>query len=106
MKIGKAIKILRLANEIALGDLARSADVSPGFLSLVESGMKEPSLTTVRRLADGLDIPYEVLLAVSQPKESSMSSSDPIVGELIKSLKTVERAESQLQSKLSRRKDN
>lgn len=40
---GTAIKAMRLAQSMSLRELARLAEVEPGYLSLVERGLREPS---------------------------------------------------------------
>ena len=61
-ELGKSIKRLRTEAGISQRDLADSAEVTPSFLSLIESGRREPSLATIRKIADALETPEEVLI--------------------------------------------
>ena len=56
MDIGKRIREFRGKMNISLNELATRACISPGFLSQIENGKSEPSLTTIKKIADGLQI--------------------------------------------------
>jgi XRE family transcriptional regulator, regulator of sulfur utilization len=63
--LGPTIKKLRLASGLSQDEVARQAGISVSFLSLVERGKREPTLTVLRRLARSLDIPFGVVLAAA-----------------------------------------
>jgi len=69
IRIGKTIKKLRIEKEMSQGALAQAADITPSFLSLIENDHRAPSLSVLRRIADGLGLPEEVLIwdAVTLP---------------------------------------
>ncbi|MET7861396.1 XRE family transcriptional regulator [Streptomyces sp. NPDC005318] len=50
--IGSQLRALRMAKGLSLRALATAVGVSPTLLSQVERGVTEPSLSTLRRLAD------------------------------------------------------
>lgn len=56
MDIGKRIREYRGKMNITLNELAARASISPGFLSQIENGKSDPSLTTIKKIADGLQI--------------------------------------------------
>lgn len=60
--VGAQIRSLRLARKIGLRELARRANVSPGFLHDVESGKRSASVDTLIRFADGLGVPHRQLI--------------------------------------------
>lgn len=60
--LGKTIRKLRIEREISQQELARCADLTPSFLSLVENDRRRPSLMVLRRLAAALEVPEEVLI--------------------------------------------
>ena len=62
MIVGKTIRVLRIARDLSQGELARAVKVSPGYLSLVESDRREPSLGFLRKLASYFKIPVGFLL--------------------------------------------
>ena len=62
MMVGKTIRVLRVARDLSQGELARAVKVSPGYLSLVESDKREPSLSFLKKLASYFKIPVGFLL--------------------------------------------
>ena len=61
MKLGKTIKILRTNLGIRQKDLARRLEITPTYLSLIESGRKEPSLFLIKSLSLELNVPLGLL---------------------------------------------
>lgn len=96
MDVGRAIRILRETNEIRLGDLARDAELSVSMLSMIESGQREPSLAALRRIATSIGIPLDVLIAVAQPGEGTLTSSDDRAKKFGAALKRLERLEDEI----------
>src|SRR5262245_49080705 len=76
IKIGSSIKRLRTKQQISLRSLARTADITPGFLSMVESNQRYPSLPVLRRISKGLSVPVEVLLWESVEVPAGLNGSD------------------------------
>jgi len=62
MMVGKTIRVLRVARDLSQGELARAVKVSPGYLSLIESDKREPSLSFLKKLATYFNIPVGFLL--------------------------------------------
>lgn len=63
-KLGKTIRILRQARDLKLSQVAADAGVSVPFLSLVESGSRQPSLEVLQRIASCLSVPIDVLISI------------------------------------------
>lgn len=53
--LGDRLRDLRRHRGLSLRQLATAADVSPALLSQIENGSTDPSLTTLRKLADVFD---------------------------------------------------
>lgn len=51
---GHAIRTLRKAQNLPLRELARLADVEPGYLSQVERGLRDPSPRWLKSVTDAL----------------------------------------------------
>lgn len=96
MHVGRAIHILRTTNGIKLGDLARDAELSVSMLSMIESAQREPSLTVLRKISSSLSIPLDVLIAVSQPGEGTLITSDERAGGFLSALERLEVIENEL----------
>lgn len=55
MKIGEKIKNLRHAQELTQEDLANRADLTKGFISLLERDLQSPSLDTLEHILNALN---------------------------------------------------
>ena len=77
-QLGEFIKAQRALNQLSQRELARLADLSDTYLSQLERGRHEPSLSVLRALADSLGIrPDELILyAAGVPMRS-----DPVTTE-------------------------
>ncbi len=62
-EIGRRIKRLRLAQRMTVQELARRAQISPGYLSEVERGLSAVSVDKMSQIAEGLGIAVDALLA-------------------------------------------
>ena len=100
LELGKAIRIVREAKGMRLATLAQHAGVSVPFLSLVENGERQPSLDVLRRVADGLSIPSEVLIMLSQPSTGHLQSKDQTTQSLVRAIQKLQSVEDDLRSKL------
>ncbi|MBI4716829.1 MAG: helix-turn-helix transcriptional regulator [Planctomycetes bacterium] len=100
LDIGRAIRIVRQAKRLKANDLARKADVSVAFLSLVEGGDRQPSLTVLRRIALALGVPPEVLILLSQPTNGTLRNSSPNGHKLTQAIRKLVEAEETLRDRL------
>jgi transcriptional regulator with XRE-family HTH domain len=62
-RLGAAIRAERVSAGLSLRDLAERAQVSNAYLSQIERGLHEPSISVLRAIARALDVPLEALLA-------------------------------------------
>lgn len=63
MSIGRKIRQFRNQRGEPLLDLARKAGISYSFLSAIERELKKPSVNTLKKISDALNIPVSYLLA-------------------------------------------
>ena len=61
-KLGENLKKVRAKKKLSQGALARLLEVDKGYISNIESGNKNPTLATIQRLADALEISVDLLL--------------------------------------------
>jgi transcriptional regulator with XRE-family HTH domain len=60
---GRVLRALRKGKGLGLRELAKDADVPPGYLAELETGKKRnPSLDVLKLLAKALDVPLPELL--------------------------------------------
>lgn len=86
MNVGKAIRWFRQRNGISQGDVAQRASCSVSYLSLLENNKRDPTLSTVTRIANALHVPVGTLfLMASEPSELG-SIDERLVDELRRSV--------------------
>jgi transcriptional regulator with XRE-family HTH domain len=61
-EVGKRLKKLREAKGMTQAALAEKADLSRGYLIRLEAGRQDPTLATLERLAEALDMPLRKLI--------------------------------------------
>jgi transcriptional regulator with XRE-family HTH domain len=79
--LGELIKAHRAMNQLSQRELARLADLSDSYMSQLERGRHEPSISVLRSLADHLGIrPDELILyAAGLPmRDEPVSTEDAI----------------------------
>lgn len=77
MNIGRAIRFCRQQKGLTQPQLAARAQLSPSYVSVLEQGKRDPSLSSVDQIARGLGIPVSVLLFVAaEPGEVERLSAE------------------------------
>ena len=79
--VGKNVKAARLERQVSLTQLSKAAGLSKGFLSQVETGISNPSLTSLDKIATALGI--STLRLISAGSERSVNPLVPSVPVLI-----------------------
>lgn len=75
--VGARLRALRLAHGVSLSELARRTGVGKGTLSELESGLRNPTLSTLFRLTTALELPLSAALDdVEAPVSASGSAVD------------------------------
>lgn len=67
--LGKRIKEIRTRNQISQEELSYRADVTPQYISIVETGKKKVSLQVLVNIADALEVSVDELLIGNQASE-------------------------------------
>lgn len=60
-KLGNNLKRIRTEKGVSQADIAKSLGVSRGFVSNIENGKRNPTLSTISRLAEALNVSTEEL---------------------------------------------
>lgn len=82
-QVGRALRAARLARALSLGELAERAGLSKTILSRIERGEGNPSIETLWRISQALDVPLGSLLEVDdQPRVRLLPSrsGEPLRG--------------------------
>lgn len=58
--IGRKVRSLRQGLGVTISDLARSTELSVGMVSKIENGQTSPSLSTLKALANALNVPISI----------------------------------------------
>lgn len=76
---GKRIRETRGAQSLSLEQLARLTGISAPALSLIETGKRDPRLTTLKRIADALRQPLTAFIADAS-NLTELNASEPSGG--------------------------
>lgn len=61
-KLGKNLKRIRIERGVSQGDIARALGFSRGFVSKIENGKTNPTLTTIAKLAKAVGVSTDKLI--------------------------------------------
>ena len=61
-KLGANLKKIRLEKKKSQGDICRALGVDRGYISNLETGKRNPTLSTIKRIADALNVSVDRLL--------------------------------------------
>ncbi|HUN21671.1 MAG TPA: XRE family transcriptional regulator [Anaerolineales bacterium] len=68
MQLGERIKERRKEQQLSLRELAEQVDLTASFLSKIELGQSSPSIESLRKIADALQVPIFYFLVESTSK--------------------------------------
>lgn len=85
MTVGSTLKLLRTASNLTQRSLAEDLNVTANYLSLIENGRKEPSLTFLKKFSKRLEAPlgYLLWLALEEGKSPEERNLKSKMGELL-----------------------
>ena len=76
--LSEALRILRLFHDLSQIEAARALDISPPYLSQLESGQKTASLDVIRKYASVFEVPASSIFLLSERiQEADYSYEDP-----------------------------
>lgn len=61
-KFRQTLKHIRTKKKMSQGDIARALEVHRAYISGIESGKRNPTLATIKKLADALKVSADELL--------------------------------------------
>ncbi|MGF1919349.1 helix-turn-helix domain-containing protein [Enterococcus faecalis] len=74
--IGVNLKKIRKTKNLTLDELSSITEVSKGMLSQIEKGKTSPTINTIWKISNGLNIPYTYLLENHHLKERPLVKRD------------------------------
>lgn len=69
MDLGNIIKNIRKQRGQTQSEFALSCGITQTYLSLIESNLKEPNLSTLKSISENLDIPLPILFFLSMTED-------------------------------------
>lgn len=82
MNLGKAVKSVRSQLGLTQEELARKANISVSYLSMIEKNKRDPSLSTVKEIASGMNIPVSILVFLAADRNELDSLDEGLVQKL------------------------
>jgi len=76
LDVGKRLKAFRTARALSMKALARKVGISESYISQLEKGTVNPSLGTLKKLADALDVSIVQFFAVEDPESGVVIRKD------------------------------
>ena len=61
-KLGQNLKRIREEKGMTQGDICRALDIDRGFISSIENGKRNPTLSTIKKIADAVGVSVDELL--------------------------------------------
>lgn len=74
--IGQNLNKLRTERSLTLGQLAKLSGISKAILSDIEKGGSNPTINTIWKIANGLNVPYTRLMELEEPDGTVVRKSD------------------------------
>lgn len=84
MNVGQAIKMCRTRRGLSQAELAQRAECSVSYLSMLENSQRDPTLSTVEKIAHGLNVPVGILFFLAADKEELSGLDKDLTGQLAK----------------------
>jgi transcriptional regulator with XRE-family HTH domain len=89
MDLGITIKNIRKQKKQTQSEFAISCGITQTYLSQIESNQREPNLSTLKLISNGLNVPLPILFFLSLDKEDVQQNKREafeIIGPSVKSL--------------------
>lgn len=85
MNVGQAIRLCRTQRKVSQTDVAQKASCSVSYLSMLENNKRDPTLSTLTKIAGALRVPIGVLFFLAAEQEDLGSVDKKLTGALAQS---------------------
>jgi transcriptional regulator with XRE-family HTH domain len=82
MNVGQAIKMCRTRRGISQTELAGRSDCSVSYLSMLENNRRDPTLSTLTKISQGLNVPVGILFFLAAEHGELTGMNKELAGEL------------------------
>jgi len=86
MSIGSTLKSCRKLRKLTQAALSDKTDLSESYISLIEKGKREPSISNLELIANALDIPLSLIILLSTSQMDNKELSTDLLDELTKTI--------------------
>lgn len=76
MNYAKAVRLLRATKDLTQKELAERAKIDPAYLSMIETGRRNPSRDMLERLAGAAEIPTSLLHLLASERDDLRNVSE------------------------------
>ncbi len=92
--LGEALRLIRVFHDCKTGELAKALDISPSYISEIESSKKTPSLDTLKKYADYFDTTVSAIMFFAEDLDKDKKNPGKATArkKLIKFLRLIENA--------------
>lgn len=77
--LGEKIRSIRKSKNYTLNDLAKMVDLSVGYISQIERDLLKPTMDTLRKIADALDVSPYMLMDAKSPQNLLVKKEDRVI---------------------------
>jgi transcriptional regulator with XRE-family HTH domain len=82
MNLGKSIQTCRMQRGLSQADLATNAGISVSYLSMLENTKRDPTVSTVQKIANALGVPIEILFFLGAEQGELAGIDKDLAGQL------------------------
>lgn len=86
MNVGRAIRLCRIKRGASQGAVAHQASCSVSYLSMLENNKRDPTLSTLAKVAQALQVPFGLLFFLASEQEDLGPIDEKTVGKLMQSV--------------------
>jgi transcriptional regulator with XRE-family HTH domain len=82
MNLGRAIKMCRTSRGLSQAELANRAQCSVSYLSLLENSQRDPALSVVEKISQGLNVPVGILFFLASDNYELAGINTDLIGNI------------------------
>lgn len=94
--LANVLRILRIAEDLTISELSERASLTSSYICDVESGKRRPSLDTLKKFAEGLQIPYSTICVFDEEQSQYGYSYRKLLLKVLQMIDTLEKKRLQL----------
>ena len=85
MNVGQAIRLCRTQRGVSQSTIANRANCSVSYLSMLENNKRDPTLSTVTRIAEALHVPVGLLFILAADQNELGEIDEHLADQLMQS---------------------